>query len=66
MTYWVIEASGPQYWIGKKRDSEGFTDKITDAVRFANHQSAEIVRCWLLVDDVRRLTKSVEHMDTDR
>lgn len=60
---WVIESghNPPSYWTGKSLHSGAFSPKHDDAIRFARHMDAEVVRCWLL-EQYSFALRSVEHM----
>jgi hypothetical protein len=63
---YVIESYAGCYWNGRFTDSNSFTDEtdgraFQDAVKFFDRGSAEAVRCSILSDDCRRLTRVVEH-----
>jgi hypothetical protein len=67
-TFWVIETARQTYWEGRQvGDRANFTDKIGDAVKFGDFNSAEVVRCWLLEKQPGSATgaasvlRSVEH-----
>lgn len=48
-TFWVIETARHTYWDGRNvARSAYFSDKIDDAAKFYDFESAEIARCWLL------------------
>lgn len=65
-TFWVIETARQTYWDGRKvGDSAQFTDKINDAIKFLDSESADQVRCWLLERPPERggvqVLRSTEH-----
>jgi hypothetical protein len=58
---WVIETANQSYWDGHYANSQGFSDKIDDAVLFSRRQDAEIVINWLLREYAFAL-RSAQHM----
>lgn len=61
---WLIETAQNTYWDGKQTgDDANFVASANDAVRFAQFEDAEVVRCWLLekVNRAQRL-RSAEHV----
>ena len=66
-SFWVIETARQTYWDGRKIGREAFfADKIEDACKFHDAESAEIARCWLLEPDRAPLLRSVEHSFIER
>lgn len=63
-SFWVIESARTTYWDGKQVDTTAhFTPQIADAIKFADFQSAETVRCWLLEKvGGSQILRSTEHM----
>ncbi len=60
--YWVIERhvnAELRYWDGRRLDNAGFDPRITEAVRFANRDSAMVVLSWQLA----ATGTVVEHLD---
>lgn len=65
-TFWVIETARQTYWDGRQTgDRAAFTDKIAEAIKFGDGESADRVRCWLLERQPERgggqVLRSVEH-----
>lgn len=48
-SFWVIETARTTYWDGMGVNEEAhFTEKIGQATKFHDFDSAEVIRCWLL------------------
>jgi len=48
-TFWVIETARQTYWDGRKVGERAvFSEKLKDAIKFLDSESADCVRCWLL------------------
>ena len=62
-TFWVIESARQTYWDGRQcGDRAVFSDKISEAIKFLDSESADRIRSWLLEKSgCSPVLRSVEH-----